>query len=311
MSLVILSQTPHRKLLSKDFWKSLLRQLSGRGRGPQAVLASFLRGIKNFSIDYRFNPAEREIKGSDTVWVNWSLDALRWAIRQKQAGKIKRLIAGPNLVVFPSQYRGIIRSPEIDVILEPSEWVRDWYLSEAPELKEKIAVWPSGTEEVANTDTVERDLVLVYDKFPSDKELCRRIREYLDAQGIKNEKIICGRYSFNQYDELLARSKAMIYLSDSESQGLALQEAWARNVPTYVWNRGYMEYQGRRWHDKKISAPYLTEVTGSFFSDIQDFENNFPSFIQGLVRYQPAEYIKNNLSDAKSVEKLLKLIAYV
>ena len=51
-----------------------------------------------------------------------------------------------------------------------------------------------------------------------------------------------------------------VFLSSSESQGIALAEAWSMNVPTFVWNPKPKELNGR-YFPSVDSAPYLTPET--------------------------------------------------
>ena len=89
---------------------------------------------------------------------------------------------------------------------------------------------------------------------------------------------------------MLANSKFMVYLTESESQGIALHEAWMAGVPTLVWNRGFYFYKGYRWQDEKIPAPYLTPECGSFFKDEIDFENRLGVFLKDYQNFAPRPY---------------------
>jgi len=100
----------------------------------------------------------------------------------------------------------------------------------------------------------------------------------------------------------------MIYLVESESQGLALAEAWLRNVPTFVWNRGYWQYGNYSWRDDKISAPYLTDECGLFFRDYNDFKEKLPLFLTKLSQFQPRKYALNNFIDVITTRKYLEII---
>jgi hypothetical protein len=82
---------------------------------------------------------------------------------------------------------------------------------------------------------------------------------------------------------------------------MALQEAWARNVPTFVWNKGYVICNDIKFYGK-ISAPYLTEKTGAFFKDFTEFKDKLPRFIDSLENFRPAEYCKENLSIERSAK---------
>ena len=86
----------------------------------------------------------------------------------------------------------------------------------------------------------------------------------------------------------------MIYLSVSESQGLAMFEAWARNVSTLVWEKGEYEGDGKSISGK-ISAPYLTDQVGLAFSSVEDFSRQLEVFLK--FGFNPRKYVEENFSN--------------
>ncbi|PIT88169.1 MAG: hypothetical protein COU29_04120 [Candidatus Magasanikbacteria bacterium CG10_big_fil_rev_8_21_14_0_10_36_32] len=307
--LVILTKTPEVSLNGiKDRLKSFIKFFIGKKRGPAAVTESLLRGLRELNYIYKYNVNAAEIEKDDTIYINESVATLKWAINAKKQGKIKRLITGPNITVAPDDQGGIMLDQNIDLILFPSQWTKNFWLLTNPELAEKIKIWPAGVVLPSKTDE-EKKYFIVYQKNASDS-LLKSIVENLIGQNIQFKMINYGNYKQEDYFKLLNGSRGMIYLSESESQGLALQEAWAHNVPTLVWNRGYVEQKQRRFEGKKISAPYLTEQAGMFFVGQADFNDTLEQFISKLVNFVPREYIMNNLTDKICAENFLKLINY-
>lgn len=303
----MLTEVPGRKL-SLEKMKFLAKRLMASGRGPDGVVASVCRGWKESGVPLVLNPEASEIIETDVVWVNRSIEALRWAINKKKEGHIRQLMAGPNLVVGPLDYSRILLAPEIDKILQPSNWVRDFYLSLSPKLIGKIKVWPAGVEIPVNVTAKKQDLILVYFKKSSDKKLLGLILGELEDRGVSYQILHYGNYKKMEYFDLLEKSKAMIYISNSESQGLALAEAWARNVPTLVWDRGFFEYGQYSWRANNISSPYLTEDNGITFGGGDDFGKRFDSFMSNRDSFRSKEYVEANLSDKVCAEKLLAII---
>jgi hypothetical protein len=308
MSLVILTKSPGFGLCSKEAWLSAFRRLFGIRRGPDAVSASLLRGLNEMKYSYRLNPPAKEIGKGDAVFVNNSIGALKWAIQQKKSGAFKKLIVGPNLVVTPDDFDGIINSPEIDLILQPAEWVRNLYLSISPSLSDKIKVWPAGVSVPENINENSRRGALVYFKNCSDNKLLENILNELKARSIETDVITYGHYKQKDYFALLEKVKFTIFISKSESQGLAMQEAWARNVPTFVWNGGTWNYRDHTWRDSAISAPYLNERSGLFFSSFEDFKTKLEKNVGDLSGFSPREYVRENLSDLKCAEKFIAFL---
>lgn len=137
--------------------------------------------------------------------------------------------------------------------------------------------------------------------------LLTNIKSYLKDKGLAFEIIEYGRFKQSYYFEKLKITKALIYLSHSESQGLALHEAWARNVPSLVFNRGYYEYDNKTFSDEKISAPYLNEQVGMFFNQ-KNFIDKFSYFFEHVTQFQPRKYIVENLSDKMCAQKFIDII---
>lgn len=309
MSLIILTKSPRTNLFSKEIYRVVLRRIFKIKRGPDAVSASLLRGLDELKYPYSHNSRLQEMKMRDMVFVNGSIEALRWAIKEKKEGKFTKLVAGPNLVVTPDDYHGIIASPEIDLILQPSSWVRDFYLSINPKLSNKIMIWPAGVKVPEPAVDRNRKGALIFRKNLPDAGLCQGISEKMRQKDIDAEIIVYGKYRRENYYKLLEQVKFMVYLSaNSESQGIALQEAWARNVPTLVWNGGRFRYKNYTWADGSMCAPYLREQAGLFFSDISDFAVKLEMFTGGVPNFLPRDYVQRNLSDRRCAEYFINLI---
>lgn len=309
MSLVILTKSPAINLISaKELCRSALRSILGIRRGPDAVTASLLRGLEKLSYAYLKNPAIKMIKPGDTVFVNGSLAALKWAIKNKKTKGIKKLILGPNIVVGPNDAQGILNASEIDLILQPSQWVKDFYISISPLLREKIQVWPSGVEMPENRSVTKKTKLIIYYKGCTDSQLLPSVVEELRNRSLEYVLINYSSFKQSQYFQLLDEAIGMIYISQSESQGIALQEAWVRGVPTLVWGGGEFSFKEYGWRDAQINAPYLSKETGLFFMRKEDFRSKLDIFLESIDSFIPKKYVENNLSDRKSAETFLSFI---
>jgi hypothetical protein len=108
--------------------------------------------------------------------------------------------------------------------------------------------------------------------------------------------------------ELLDRTKLMIVLSPSESQGIALCEAWMKDVPTLVWNRGYWQMDDRIWYDEKISSPYLVDQCGYFFKNFDDFKEKYSYCLANMNTFKPRDHAISHFSSKVVVQNFLNLI---
>lgn len=280
--------------LHAEFWKWAVRTVTQRYSGPDAVRDSLTRGLSMLTIPYRVDTRPQT---DDTLLVLSGVSALKHAIRLRADGTIKKLIAGPNVVMHPSDAKRIMCNDAIDLILVPSSWVQEFWKHEAPELASKLHVWPAGTA-IAPAST-RTGLPIIYDKL-GDATLLEKAR---DAVG-EHRYFTYGTFIRSAYLTALSDAPYLVYLAHSESQGLALQEAWAHDVPTFVNHSTHWEHGGCSWEAQNINCPYLTPELGAVFENSEELR----IMISSAHAVHPKEYCDMYLSDKASAEALLKLL---
>ncbi len=296
--------------------KKYTKMFMGRRRGPDAVLDSLTRGLREKNISFNINPPENEL--ADVVHALSGVDSLKLALRLKSKGLVKKVIAGPNISVLPTKHESILLDPQIDTIIVPSAWVKEAYIKDAAgtvkgniDVGQKIQVWPSGVKipsKETSAQESEKNNILIFKK-DAPEDIFDYVIKTLKEKQCTYTVLRYGFFLQETYFKLLYRSRAMIYLQRVESQGIALQEAWALNVPTLIWNKGSFTYPGSTITVYgKVSSPYLTEACGDTFSGIADFNEQFDSFIKNLPSYSPNAHCSENLSDAASIDRYLKII---
>lgn len=291
---------------SKEFIKEVGRFVFRKKRGPQAVVDSLIRGLSELGEIFSLNNKNPKLDGSEVFFINSSIDSLRWAIKLKKEKKIKKLIAGPNLVVMPNDYNHVISSQEIDLIILPSDWVkRAWVVSGFNSIG-KIRIWPAGTFDDGIKE-MEKIKVLVYKKNISD-DVCLMVDNVLESIDIAFEEILYGNFSRNDYFSKLDKAICLVYLQRSESQGLSLLEAWMKNVPTFVYSKGNFEYNGMKIDGDDISAPYLNNSCGAFFKTKENLEILIKDLLSEKTKYHPRDYYLNQFTDKICAKKLIDLI---
>lgn len=305
--LFIYTRKPNN-FFSKEFLKLILRSLFRKSRGPQAVNRSLITGLNELDYDYRLNFCSPQLDGTATFFVNTSIGALRWAICLKNKKKIKRVIAGPNLVVMPDNFSHLVLSPEIDIILVPSDWVKELWLSNAPELSGRVFVWAAGVDDFGLNETQggERKPLLYIKNIPD--EVIIGVESILREENIDYDIIRYGEFIRQEYLDKLDRTNFMIYLQNSESQGISLLEAWGKGVPTLVWSCGYFEYDSKKFYAKNIAAPYLNDESGRFFATPNELKDLLKLIKSGGIKFYPREYYINNFTNKICAEKFLKII---
>ena len=99
----------------------------------------------------------------------------------------------------------------------------------------------------------------------------------------------------------------MVFLSQSESQGLALNEAWMLDVPTLVYNGSHMKARGYEFAESS-PAPYLSPQSGLFFFGESDFLPRLDEFLARVTQFTPRLYHEQNFTDGICAQKLLNIL---
>ena len=279
-----------------------------KSSGPNSVFCNLVNGLEKIGVDYNYNPFSLENVG-DSVVVLRDIKALKQAIQWKRNGRIKRLFAGPNVAMLPSEITSLPSSNKIDIYLHPCQWVINWWNSIDPEFPIKQHVWVAGVDTEFWQSPLKKKSrqksVLIYKKKCPDEifQSCIRIAK---SMGLDVFKIRYGSYSIKEYKAKLGQVDFVIYLSESESQGIALFESWSCNIPTLVWDRGFFKWEG--YSASASSAPYLTNMTGHCFSGAEELEQSIQYMLDNLDEFQPRSWVLKYGSDEVSARCLLKIL---
>lgn len=277
-------------------------------RGHFAVTRSLVEGLRKINANANYNPNKLAEIG-DTVIVLSGLPALRQAIQLKRRGRIKKLLAGPNILVFPSSHQGIISAPEVDLCITPCEYTNRMYTKDCPALSGRCVAWPAGvdTEYWKPDPGVKRDWILIFEKQHTGPiGSVKDYKRWLESQGYKVQIIQYGHFSHQQYLQALRQALLMVGFVRSESQGVAWAEAWSTDVPTLIWrNPEDYSYQGKTYASS--TAPYLTSETGLFFDDLEHFKTVFSQWTAKQNSYQPRCWVMKNMSDEVCAQRLWEI----
>lgn len=311
--MILLTRSPHQTLRTRTRRRlasaaaTLTRGSCGLAPpgGPEAVVRSLARGLAGLSLPFELNP--RRLDSAGTVGVLSDLEALEHAIAWRQRVRAGRLVVGPNLVVLPTDAPSLMEAPEIDLCLVPSEWVKRLYENDAPTLKGKIAIWPAGVDPEAFKPAVSRNAsqrrALVYlkrqagQRNASDSEVTAA-QQALDGAGFAVDTLTYGSFTNEQYREALQRTEVMLFFSPTESQCLAVAEAWSADVPTLVWSCGQLEYRGRTYSGS--SAPYLSAQTGLEFEDVRVLGHLLDRWDELRPALAPRQWVLQHMTDTLS-----------
>jgi glycosyltransferase involved in cell wall biosynthesis len=223
-------------------------------------------------------------------------------------------IFGPGDYGYPDEVSKFSANCNIRRYIQPSEWAASLYRTSCAG---KMMVWPVGIDMAAYPDvSAERKDIdfLIYDKIRWDRDreiprILEPITQHLSAEGKRFKILRYGEHHFGQYSESLRRSRALLFLCEHETQGLAYQEALASNIPVLAWDEGVLVDPLQRpfLPDGRIvsSVPYFDERCGETFK-ISEFKTVLDVFEARLTSYRPSEYISEQLSLKRSAETYLQ-----
>mgnify|MGYP005627443865 CR=1 FL=1 len=307
-----------------------------RSDGHPAVTKGLLAGLKSLKVNFNYNPLFARNIGN-TVVVLSGIDALHQIIKLKRNCKIKTLIAGPNVIVHAYDFNNLMSSPEINLVLVPSENVADIYCAENPKLKNRIAPWfagvnennwkpdetpvqtirdnflrnaqeiPHGERDKETIPTSKENNILIYKKSSSEK-LYESVIDTVKRYGWNPITISYHTYTKKEFKQKLEQCSFAIFLSKSESQGIALAESWAMDVPTLVWNPQDVLFTKNNHTYKNNACPYLTNETGITWKNISELEKILKNIQTDKYAFKPRLWVLKHMTDVISAQTLLNLI---
>lgn len=216
------------------------------------------------------------------------------------------LLFGPSIYNHPIDDVNLPYRHAVRQVLVPSPWVQKMYSKVWPGL---VTVWPVGidTGRWVPGPVAAKDVdVLIYDKLFRDRETVERtivnpLLEEFRRRGLVVAHLRYGSYFEGQFYDLSRRVRSMIYLSRHETQGIALQQALASDVPVFAFDPGgewqSLEYllRGVRF-GPVTSVPYWDDRCGVKFTGAADMLDNFDRFWKGVMAgaFAPREMIMAN-----------------
>lgn len=276
--------------LVRRLWRGLW-QPSGHMR----VLLNLMTGLDRLGIPYRVN---------DYRYMRANQGELACLIGKphilKEFPPSTPLLLGPSIYNHPIDDEHLPYRHAIRQVLVPSEWVKKMFSTLWPGL---VTVWPVGidTTRWQPAPSVPKDVdVLIYDKIFKDRakieaSVIDPLLAEMKRRGLVVARLRYGSYFERQLFTLTRQVKSMVYLSRHETQGIALQQTLASDVPVFAWDPGgewqSLEYllRGVRY-SPVTSVPYWDDRCGVKFTGPQDMLPAFDRFWNGVQTGQFAPH---------------------
>jgi glycosyltransferase involved in cell wall biosynthesis len=315
-----------RWLPADRFVRPLIRRLvRGKPRpgGVEKVFINLCLGLDKLGVRYSVNLPFRELRHDDLVGILGRGRKCLGGYAQPNP-----IVAGIGLMTHPSEWPTLCDDFPVVKYLQHSHWANAVY---EPYFGDRCVIWPVGIDtekwkpnyktHKKETRKAENNLVdfLIYDKIMWEAELTSReikhsILRELKKRNLSFEIIRYGNYGPHEFQQALGRSRAMIFLCEHESQGLAYQEALSSGVPIIAWDQGWCLDPNRfQWGQPKIpasSVPYFDERCGVKFKDASAFPGRLEEFLAKLEAktFAPRTYILENLTLEKCSQNFINIL---
>lgn len=221
----------------------------------------------------------------------------------------RTVLVGPNFDLSNEQLKSYLEDCKNYELLFPSEWVKAIAVKHFGFPLEKCRVWALGVS-IPNPPKITGapNTILVYVKNQSglmDSNM-PVIQAFCDKNDYQLKILQYGTYRHSDFINLLPKVRFVIWLGITESQSIAQFEIWSAGVPTFVLRQDKVNIFRESF--PASSSPYLTPMTGEFFTDPNLKLTDLEKFDTNLTKFSPMEWIRENGEITQSF-KNLELIA--
>ncbi len=270
------------------------------------VALQLMQGLDKIGVPYRFNDFRYIRKHPEEIACIIGkphiLEKFKWK---------NPIIFGAGIFSHPIDCPDLLKLyPGIKKIVVPGKWMKrafDPFFGE-----DMVVSWPVGINTELwspsikaaklNTDFLIYDKVRwLHDEF--EKSLIGPIKTKLSSKGLSFETIRYGQYDHSELKDKLSRCKAVLFLCEHETQGLAYQQILSTGTPILAWDRsGFWQDPSYFPHKVKFgpvsSVPYWNDECGIKFENIELFEIALDTFIKKNKAnyFAPRSFILNNLT---------------
>ncbi|MFS4583401.1 glycosyltransferase [Phaeobacter sp. C3_T13_0] len=223
---------------------------------------------------------------------------------------------GPGRVPDPDDLEVLQRQLNLRILTYPSTWPIQL---NPVEIRRQFApmfvgidtdAWPDMSGNEKSIDILLYNKVRWHRKSARETDLVQPLRDLLKARGLTWRELNYGSHTPTQYRDLVSRSRALLFCTEHETQGLAYQEAMSANLPVFAWDQGELVDPSQRALTAgeviPSSVPYFDERCGLQFQ-INNIEEQFDRFWRALPTYRPRDYVLETLSLRCGGERFMSL----
>lgn len=274
-------------------------RIDGKVVGCRKVIENLLAGLSLLGVEVVHNsilPKTGCLQGVD-------------AFHKKKLSQ--NALIGPEIMVLPNEMPW--SWPYYKNWVQPSQWVVDYMRTFDHTKNVSMDVWPVGinTDEFndGNRGKFTKDCFIYYKTVTNQVDLnkLKDLQRFLSQNKISSEVITYGNYQESKYKQLLNTCKFGIFLTGTESQGIAYMEALSSGVPLYVIdiNEFFYKRQNYKFIGKNVSAaPYFDDRCGIKCPNL----SRLLEFVEKKDTYAPREYILENHTLKMGAKKYVDIL---
>ncbi|MFZ2900383.1 MAG: hypothetical protein WA004_17260 [Saprospiraceae bacterium] len=284
-----------------------------RPGGQQMVFINLVKGLDKLGYPYRVNDFRHAKKHPEELACIIGKPHVLYERRWENP-----VLFGASVFSHPLDCPDLFEKYPVKKILVPGEWMRKMF---EPYYGDKVVAWPVGIDTEywrPSEDPKDLDFLIYYkirwENAHYDKTLFQPICTELEKRNLKFQVIRYGNYTPDQLMQLSGRSRAVIFLCEHETQGLAYQQLLSRNIPLFAWDRGGF-WQDPVYYPNQVqfgqgvsSVPYWDERCGMTFKNFDEFSLKLFGFIDRLKTFSPRPYILENLTLEICAQKYIDIV---
>jgi glycosyltransferase involved in cell wall biosynthesis len=276
------------------------------------------RMCKSHSIEYEFCSDYNRIRNNDyNILLCWSE-----FINPDHIPSTIKIIYGPHFFTLPSGQIVGNRNPNYEnrcVFNCLSSWIKELYLECVSDFIVPMKEFPFSVD-TDKFKPLEYSISKEYDCILYIKRrsiyLIEYVKSLLHQKNINYIIFEYGSYNEDHYLDCLYKSKFLLSLDAHESQGFALEEAMAVNIPLLVMDTTSMydemsdginsSYQ--YLYPKKLlctSVPYWSDECGIKITNQVDLSVSIDKIMNSYSSFTPRDYILKTLSDEVCMARIL------
>jgi hypothetical protein len=194
-------------------------------------------------------------------------------------------------------------------------WIINWLEQKFPirasmqEDKKRVYLWESGVDTVYYTpsDKPKTQDFFIYYKSQRPEEV-EQVWGYLFSSyyEIKGDLLCYHFYKPEMLRDVAQRSKFCIMIDNEETQGLAALEIMACNCPIFCIDKPYYQYKSHVMRNSVTSIVSWNDCCG-MKSDWEKWKTDFPTFLNSLANYTPAQFVQQKYSYKECAKTLVSI----